>query len=66
MHGWLGRGLGQQSQKPVQPAPVSTDLAVTFAVEHSQVVPSQNTFWLKGGGADAALTSGMASALPRL
>jgi hypothetical protein len=44
----------QQSQKPV--APVSADLAVTFAVEHSQVVPGQNKFWFKGGGADAAVT----------
>jgi outer membrane protein OmpA-like peptidoglycan-associated protein len=46
----------QQSQKPVAPAAVSTDLAVTFAVEHSQVVPGQSKFWFKGGGADAAVT----------
>jgi outer membrane protein OmpA-like peptidoglycan-associated protein len=46
----------QQSQKPAAPAAVSTDLAVTFAVEHSQVVPGQNKFWFKGGGADAAVT----------
>jgi len=46
----------QQSQKPVPPAPVSADLAVTFAVEHSQVVPGQSKFWFKGGGADAAVT----------
>ena len=43
----------QQSQKP---ATVSTDLAATFAVEHSQVVPGQSKFWFKGGGADAAVT----------
>jgi outer membrane protein OmpA-like peptidoglycan-associated protein len=49
-------GWAQQSQKPVAPAPVSTELAVTFAVERSQVVPSQCCFWFKGGGADAAVT----------
>lgn len=50
-------GWAQQSQKPVAPPPaVSTDLAVTFAVEHSQVVPGQSSFWFKGGGADAAVT----------
>ncbi|MGD0939591.1 MAG: OmpA family protein [Terracidiphilus sp.] len=45
-------GWAQQSQKPA----VSTDLAVTFAAERSQVVPSQCCFWFKGGGADAAVT----------
>jgi hypothetical protein len=51
----------QQSQKPVAPDTVSTDLAVTFAVERSQAVSSQGSFWFKGGGADAAITfkSGM-------
>jgi len=49
-------GWAQQSQKPVAPDTVSTDLAVTFAVERSQVVPGQTSFWLKGGGADAAVT----------
>src|ERR1035441_3259286 len=49
-------GWAQQSQKPVQSDKVSTDLAVTFAVEHSQALPSQTNFWFKGGGADAAVT----------
>ncbi len=43
----------QQSQRP---SAVSTDLAVTFAIERSQVVPDQCCFWFKGGGADATVT----------
>ncbi len=49
----------QQSQKPVAPATastISTDVAVTFAGERSQVTPTQDSFWFKGGGADAAVT----------
>ena len=46
----------QQNQKPASQARVSTDLAVTFAAERSQVVPGQASFWFKGGGADAAVT----------
>jgi hypothetical protein len=46
-------GWAQQSQTSTT---VSTDLAVTFAVEHSQVVPGQTGFWFKGGGADIAFT----------
>jgi hypothetical protein len=49
-------GWAQQSQSPVASAKVSTDLAVTYAIERSQVVPGQNNFWFKGGGADAAVT----------
>jgi len=49
-------GWAQQSQKPVAPDTVSTDLAVTFATERSQAVSSQGNFWFKGGGADAAVT----------
>jgi len=45
----------QQSQKPAAPA-VSTDLAVTFAIEQAQVAPNNCCFWFKGGGADAAVT----------
>jgi len=44
----------QQNQKP--PAPVSTDVAVNFTLERSQLVPSVCCFWLKGGSADAAVT----------
>jgi hypothetical protein len=32
---------------------VSTDLAITFAAEHSQAAPGQG-FWLQGGGVDVA------------
>jgi hypothetical protein len=49
-------GWTQQSQKPVQTEKVSTDLAVMFAAERSQAVPSQCCFWFKGGGADVAVT----------
>jgi hypothetical protein len=50
-------GWAQQTQKPVvQPAAFSADLALTFAVEQSQLVPGQASFWFKGGGADAAVT----------
>ena len=46
----------QQSQKPVQPAKVSIDLAVTIAGERSKPDPSLCCFWFKGGGVDAAVT----------
>jgi len=49
-------GWSQQSPKPVPPAPVSTDLGFTFAVERSQVVGDGCCFWLKGEGVDAAVT----------
>jgi len=49
-------GWAQQSQKPAAPAVVSGDLAVTFAAEHARWVPGHCCFWLKGGGADAAVT----------
>ena len=50
-------GWAQQTPKTVPRAvTVSTDLALTFAVERSQLVPSQSSFWFKGGGADAAVT----------
>jgi len=54
-------GWAQQSQKPVVPDTVSTDLAVTFAAERFQVLPGPASMWFKGGGADAAVTfkSGM-------
>jgi outer membrane protein OmpA-like peptidoglycan-associated protein len=49
-------GWAQQSQKPVHTDTVSTDLAITFAGERSQASLAQGNFWLKGGGADAAMT----------
>jgi hypothetical protein len=49
-------GWAQQSQKPVAPATVSADVAVTFATERAHWVPGHCCFWLKGGGADAAVT----------
>ncbi|MGA3048465.1 MAG: hypothetical protein ABSD67_17665 [Terracidiphilus sp.] len=35
---------------------VSTDVAVSFTLERADVVPTQCCFWLKGGGADVAIT----------
>jgi hypothetical protein len=49
-------GWAQQSQKPVAPTTVSTDLAITFATERLQTVLGQSSFWFKGGGAHAAVT----------
>ncbi|MGA2634349.1 MAG: hypothetical protein ABSF16_08950 [Terracidiphilus sp.] len=49
-------GSGVWAQQSQRLSAVSTDLAVTFAVERSQVVPDQCCFWFKGGGADAAVT----------
>jgi hypothetical protein len=49
-------GWAQPSQMPVAPRKVSTDLALTFAAERSQVAPGQSSFWFKGGGADVAVT----------
>jgi outer membrane protein OmpA-like peptidoglycan-associated protein len=49
-------GWAQQSQKPVKPDTVSTDLAVTFATERFQTLPGPGSLWFKGGGADAAFT----------
>ena len=51
----LAGTAGWSQQKAAAPE-VSTDIAATFAVEHSQVVPSKCCFWLMGGGADAAIT----------
>ena len=48
-------GWAQQIQKPVAQSVISVDLAVTFGIERSQVVPGQSSFWFKGGGADAAV-----------
>ena len=44
---------GQQTRKP---APVSADLAITYAPERAQSVPGQCCFWMQGGAADAAAT----------
>jgi hypothetical protein len=49
-------GWAQQSQKPVAPATIYTDLAATFSAERAQVTSTQDNFWFKGGGADAAVT----------
>jgi len=47
---------GQQTGKPAIPAPVSADLAITYAPERAQSVPGQCCFWMQGGGGDAAAT----------
>jgi outer membrane protein OmpA-like peptidoglycan-associated protein len=48
-------GLSAWSQqKPA--SSVYTDIGITFAVERAELVPGQCCFWLKGGGADVAVT----------
>jgi hypothetical protein len=48
-----------QAQAPARPASVSTDLAITYAAERTQIAPGDcGCFWLQGGGADAAITFG--------
>lgn len=46
---------GWSQQKAATPK-FSTDLSATFAVERSQVVPSECCFWFRGGGLDGAIT----------
>jgi hypothetical protein len=52
----LAGTLGWSQQQKAAAPTVSTDIAATFAVERSQVVPSVCCFWFKGGGLDAAVT----------
>jgi hypothetical protein len=49
-------GGAQQKDSAVAYQPVSADLAVTFSLEKADIVPTQCCFWMKGGGADAAIT----------
>lgn len=49
-------GTASWSQQKATAPMVSTDVAATFAVEKSQVIPSDCCFWFKGGGLDAAIT----------
>lgn len=48
------------AQEPQHRAPrfqwSSTDLAITYATEQTNVTPGTGKFWLQGGGADAAVT----------
>lgn len=46
----------QQKASAAAYQPVSADLAVTFSLEKADIVPTQCCFWMKGGGADAAIT----------
>jgi hypothetical protein len=46
----------QQPQSSAKQQAVFADLAVTFAPEHAELVPGMCCFWMKGIGADAALT----------
>ena len=47
----------QQNPGPSKPAPISTDLGVTYTVERGEQAPGNcGCFWLQGAGADAALT----------
>jgi hypothetical protein len=46
----------QQVASPRQQSAVSADVAVTFTAERGQLAGvGRNSFWLKGGGADAAV-----------
>jgi hypothetical protein len=44
---------GQQTRKP---APVSADLAITYAPERAQIVPGKCCFWMQGVAAEGAVT----------
>ena len=48
--------LGQKIQYAAKDAPISIDLAVTYAPERAQVMPNQCCFWMQGGGVDASAT----------
>jgi hypothetical protein len=46
----------QQNPGPSKPAPISTDLGVTYTVERGEQAPGNcGCFWLQGVGTDAAL-----------
>jgi len=46
----------QQNPAPSRPAPVSTDLAITYTAERGELAPGKcGCFWMQGAGADAAL-----------
>lgn len=54
---WISTGafaLAQQTEVAVAPTHVSTEVAVTYAIERAGFVPGQSSFWFKGGGADVA------------
>jgi len=46
----------QQAQSSAKQPAVFTDVAVTYSMEHAELVPGQCCFWLKGAGANAAVT----------
>jgi hypothetical protein len=46
----------QQPQSSAGQPAFFTDLAVTYSPEHAELVPGICCFWMKGGGADAAVT----------
>jgi len=47
----------QQTQSSTKPPAVFTDLAVSYSPEHAELVPGMCCFWMKGAGADAAVTA---------
>jgi hypothetical protein len=52
-----GMGAWAQASSAVQQSQVSTDLAVTYSLERSELAPGDcGCFWLQGGGVDAAVT----------
>lgn len=47
---------GQQGPSLAKHAPVSIDMGVTFSPERAQIDATSSSFWLQGGGVDAAAT----------
>jgi hypothetical protein len=54
---FAGIGAGSQIPGAVQQSQISTDLAVTYSLERSELAPEDcGCFWLQGGGVDLAVT----------
>jgi len=47
---------GQQAQSSARQPTVFADVAVTYSMEHAELVPGMCCFWMKGAAADAAVT----------
>ena len=54
---FAGMGAWAQASSAMQQLQFSTDLAVTYSLERSELAPGDcGCFWLQGGGVDAAVT----------
>ena len=47
---------GQQPQSSAKQPTVFADVAVTYSMEHAELVPGMCCFWMKGAAADATVT----------